>query len=463
MGLKLREYQQSSIDEIRRRFLQGKQAVLLVLPTGSGKTVVFCKMAQAAIEKQKRILIIVHRIELLNQASEKLISLGVDHGKISPHFMPEYEKHIQVASIDSIIKRLDKISMPDLIIFDECHHVVKGNKFGRLVEKFSNIRILGVTATPIRYGGDGLGVNAKGFFDDLVVGSTVEELTKLKYLVPAKYFAPKSHIEFKKLRIIHGDYDAKELAAKINIPDVTGDAIKHYKKLSDGLLAIVFCVDIQHAMDVAKSFNEAGISSNSIDSSQSYPERTKILESFSKGNIKVICSVNIISEGTDLPNACAAIILRKTMSLSLHLQMIGRVLRPAPNKTHAIIIDHVGNLTEHGFATSEYKWSLDSKPKSDFQGSFLTQCQSCYSVFDFRKHKICPECFEKVPIEHHEKQYLEENLVEVRPEELSPKIKMIRGAKTIDDLKRIAKENNYKPGWVHLMKKFLPQHRAFNI
>ena len=139
MGLKLREYQQSSIDEIRRRFLQGKQAVLLVLPTGSGKTVVFCKMAQAAIEKQKRILIIVHRIELLNQASEKLISLGVDHGKISPHFMPEYEKHIQVASIDSIIKRLDKISMPDLIIFDECHHVVKGNKFGRLVEKFSSL------------------------------------------------------------------------------------------------------------------------------------------------------------------------------------------------------------------------------------------------------------------------------------------------------------------------------------
>ena len=459
----LRKYQEDAINALREKYLRGKKAVVLVLPTGAGKTIVFSKMTQLALEKGKRILIVVHRAELLNQASDKLTALNVEHGKISPYFLSEYDKLIQVASIDTLIKRLDDIPTPDLIIYDECHHLIKGNKWGKLAEKFTGVRILGVTATPIRYNGDGLGIQANSFFDDIIIGANVEELTKQKFLAPAKYYAPKTHIDFKKLKIKHGDYDAKELAEQLNIPDVTGDVIFHYKKLSNNLPAIVFCVNVQHAKDVSSRFNESGVPANFVDSSQSYFERKKILESFSSGKIKVICSVNIISEGTDLPNAVTAIILRKTLSLSLHLQMIGRVLRVFNGKSHAIIIDHVGNVTQHGFATTEFEWSLDAKKRGKFDASFVTQCEVCFHVFDFRRNKFCPECGAKVELESHEKTYSDDKLVEVRPEELSPAIRQIRGAKTVDDLKQIAKEKNYKPGWVHVMKKFLKQHREFNL
>lgn len=261
MEIILRDYQINAIDSVRNSYRNGKVAPLLVMPTGAGKTICFSKIAQSATGLNKKVLILVHRSELLNQACEKLTQFGIAHGRVSPNFKPEYHKPVQVASVDTITKRLEFIAKPDLIIIDEAHHVIKNNKWGRVVEQFPEAKLLGVTATPTRLNGDGLGIHAKGFFDDLIVATSVQELTDKGYLVSAIYYAPPARIKLEKIKIEKGDYATHELAAQTNIPAITGDAIKHYQRFSNNLPAIAFCVDINHAKCVAKSFMDAGTAS----------------------------------------------------------------------------------------------------------------------------------------------------------------------------------------------------------
>lgn len=464
MEIILRDYQIKAIESVRDSYRRKNMSPLLVMPTGAGKTICFCKIAHSAIGNNKKVLILVHRSELLNQASAKLTQFGIIHGRVSPQFKPEYHIPVQVASVDTIIKRLEHIMKPDLIIIDEAHHVIKGNKWGNVIHAFPEAKLLGVTATPTRLNGDGLGVHAKGFFDDLIVATDVRELTNNGYLVPAIYYAPPALIEIEKIKIERGDYSTRELSEQTNLPKITGDAIKHYINISNNLPAIAFCVDVKHAQDVAKSFNDAGITSGFIDGTQSVKERQSKINGLENGSIKVLTSVNVVSEGTDIPVVTTAIILRKTKSLSLHLQMIGRVLRPAHNKRNAIVIDHVGNVIEHGFANSVHTWSLDSKIKHPSNSEFLTQCLKCYCYFDLRITRSCPACGYILIIEKNKSTltYSSEDLVVLSEKDIPPKIKEIRAAKTIEELELIRQKYNYKPGWIHVMKKFLPQHRNFN-
>ncbi|MES2614092.1 MAG: DEAD/DEAH box helicase [Bdellovibrionota bacterium] len=463
MEIVLRDYQIHAIESVRNSYKKGKTAPLLVMPTGAGKTICFSKIAQSATILNKKVLILVHRSELLNQACAKLTQFGITHGKISPQFKPEYHIPVQVASVDTIIKRLEFIEKPDLIIIDEAHHAIKNNKWGRVIEQFPEAKILGVTATPTRLNGDGLGVHAKGFFDDLIVGTGIQELTNKGYLVPAIYYAPPARIQLEKVKIENGDYSIRELSEQTNLPDITGDAIKHYINISNNLPAIAFCVDRKHAQDVAINFKNAGISSDYIDGSQSFKERQSKIDRLSNGKIKVLTSVNVVSEGTDIPTVTTAIILRKTKSLALHLQMIGRILRPADNKKDAIVIDHVGNVVEHGFANSTHLWSLDTKIKRPSNSEFIMQCPNCYCAFDFRRERFCPSCGHQFETGKSKMTYSSEDLVLLSEQDLSPKVKEIRSAKTVEDLEVLRQKYGYKPGWVFVMKKYLPQHRSFNL
>lgn len=458
MAIILRKYQEEAIEKITNSYKKSNKSPLLVLPTGGGKTIVFCKIAESAIKKGKKVLILVHRAELLYQASEKLTNFSLAHGRISPEFTPAYYENIQLGSVDTVIKRLEFIQEPDLIIIDEAHHVLKDNKWGKVVERFKKSKLLGVTATPIRTNGDGLGSNEKGFFDDLIVASSVQELTDLGYLCPAVYYAPPSQLDFSKIKIRAGDYDSKGLSAETNKPDITGDAIKHYKNLSNNLPAIVFCVDKKHAEEVAAQFCAAGIPAEFIHGSLTSSERKARIQGLASGRIKVLTSVNVISEGTDIPIVATAIILRKTKSLSLFLQMIGRVLRPYDGKLIAIIIDHVGNIIEHGFADTERVWSLKGIKKRKSKEVTITpttQCTSCYATYYSTKTRACPMCGYEKPIQEREITYSSEDLVKVTEEYKKQRNEEIRNASTVDELKEIAKRNGYKPGWVKHREKYL--------
>ena len=248
----LRSYQELAITQLREalaRYLR----VLLVMPTGSGKTVVFSEICRLANIKGSSVLILVHRRELVKQASDKLTKAGVEHGIIAAGFKPSAHP-VQVASVQTLARRLLTVpSVPDLIVIDEAHHALAG-QWDKILQHFKNARVIGVTATPSRLDGRGLGSH----FSTLVSGPSVAQLTRLGFLSPHRVFAPPVIADLSNVKTRAGDYANDQLSAAMDRPTVTGDAVSHYRRLADGLPAIAFCCSIAHATSVCASFNAAG-------------------------------------------------------------------------------------------------------------------------------------------------------------------------------------------------------------
>lgn len=395
MNIQLRDYQQKGNDDILHAFRQGYRAPLYVGATGSGKTVQFCDIAERVQSKGKRVDILVHRKEILNQTSLHLKRLGLDHGVIAPGYPMTGDK-IQAASVYTIAKRLKKISPPNIIIVDECHHSAAATWFNT-INYFPDAFICGFTATPYRLDGKGLGVSAGGFYDILIEGPKTHELMEMGRLSPAITYAPPTPINRDLIKNKGSDFGISESETAVNKRVITGCAISHYNRICPGVPAIAFCTTIRHAENVAEQFNAAGISALSIDGTLTDQQRRYRIDCLANGKIKVLTSCEIISEGTDIPVVTAGILLRPTQSLSLYLQQCGRVLRPAPqiNKKYAYILDHVGNCFEHGFVHDVREWSLngDIKKKRGSSENInpLRRCKQCYAMFP-TYIKVCPQC-----------------------------------------------------------------------
>ncbi len=324
MKYALRDYQLRDVENIRAAFRQGFKAPLYSLPTAGGKTIVFCHIAEQAAAKGRRIYILVHRQELLKQASEKLSELNVPHGIIAPGRTMTGDL-VQVASVDTLIRRLPIVPRPDIIIVDEGHHCIKGNKWGK-VAGYHNSFLLGVTATPCRTNGDGLGVHYQGYFDCIVPGPSIRDLIDEGWLSQPIIYAPPIGVDLSGVSIRAGDYAQNELEVRIDKAKITGDAVQHYLKICNGTPAIAFCVGIKHAENVAQQFNAAGVPSASIDGTMSDNVRSSRIADLGNGRLKVLTSCDIVSEGTDIPIVTTAILLRPTYSLCLFLQQCGRCL-----------------------------------------------------------------------------------------------------------------------------------------
>ena len=384
--MQLRPYQAQAIDDLRNAYRSGSRAPLLCLPTGGGKTVIFSAIAQAAVAKGKRVLILVHRRELITQASDKLSKAGVKHGIIAAKFK-QSESLVQVASVDTLVRRMHKSHWaPCLIIIDECHHATAGS-WNKILEHYPDALRLGVTATPCRLDGRGLG----RVFDTLVEGPTMADLMFLGFLSKYRVFCPKVVANLSGIRMRGGDYDAKEVTECMSAPAVTGDAVKQYIKYGRNLPAIAFAATVKHAEVIADAFNEAGIKAATITGEMSTTERDQVVARFSAGEIKIMASVMVVSEGFDCPTAGCAILLRPTASESLYLQQVGRVLRPAEGKEYAVIIDHVANVPRHGLPCQERNWSLGDRPKKKTNALIaVKQCPECFAVF--HPQSFCPCC-----------------------------------------------------------------------
>lgn len=457
----LRPYQENCISEIRNSLKYGKKAPLLVAPTGSGKTVMFAYIAQNTSSRAKRVWILVHRIELLRQTSKALMELGVKHGIINPKFTPNTYAQVQVASVQTLIRRMDKYPPPDLIIIDEAHHAVGKNTWGRVLESFPRAFKLGVTATPCRSDGIGLGVEAGGHFDDLIIGPTVSELIELGFLVNPIIYAPPTKLDLTGLRTKMGDYEKKELASRVDKPTITGNAIDHYKRICPGTPAVVFCVSVEHAKHVAEEFRSAGFKAQHADGSLEDDQRKRILNGLDDGYVQVVTSCDLISEGTDIPAIGCAILLRPTQSKSLFLQQVGRALRPCKGKDRAIILDHVGNVLNHGLPTDERDWSLEGEQKKkrgkkkEEPTVKLNQCESCFAMFE--PQPVCPQCGTVRKLKEHRPKEVEGELMaidEVRAAQIKKQSRMEVGkAQSLKELEAIARQRGYKPGWArHVWK-----------
>ena len=379
MTITLRNYQTTLVERTRANFIVGKRAQLLVLPTGGGKTVCFSYMAGAAKAKGLRVWILAHRVELLEQISRTLRDFGVAHGMIAPGYIGDRRQQVQVASVFTLARRLDRYAAPDLIIVDEAHHAISKSTWGTVIKAFPKAKLLGVTATPIRLSGEGLG----DLFECMVQGPTVAELIEQGALSPYRLFAP-AGVDLSGVHSKMGDFVRGELNDAMNKPSITGDAVSHYLKLARGKRAVAFCVSVEHAENVAKQFREAGIPAASIDGGMDKVLRQSVLKSFAAGDLLVLTSCDLISEGFDVPAIEVAILLRPTQSLSLYLQQVGRCLRVFLGKAEAIILDHAGNVKRHGLPDDDRIWTLEGKVKK--RASKPSEVPV----------KTCPKCFATV-------------------------------------------------------------------
>lgn len=410
--IQLRDYQRQAFDEIRLNFREPqKNPVLFVLPTGGGKTYTFSAIADSAASKGREVFIIVHRKELLTQASESLTNLGIAHGLISPHFTPDVHRLVQVASVDTLMIRLKKRPHKRragglLVIFDEAHHVVDSNKWGRVYEMLGSPPMLGVTATPVRTDGKGLGAHAGGVFKSMVLGPSVVDLIERGMLLNPEVYTSLETPDLSGLKVSReGDYNLQDLAEKVDRPKITGDAVDHYRRICPGSKAIAFCSSIEHAKHVRDAFCEAGYKFELLVGAptMSDSERGAVNRRLRRGEIDGVCTVDLVSEGYDLPGLECCIMLRPTASEGLFLQQVGRIMRPADGKAGCWLLDHVGNVgklvegefkRKHGLPNEVRDWSLDGRKKKkrrkddDDEPSIpMRQCPQCFCT-----HATAPQC-----------------------------------------------------------------------
>jgi len=373
MRYALRNYQETFVACIRDAFRQHKR-VLAVSPTGSGKTVCFAYITTNAAAKGNRVYVVAHRTEIVNQISTALDAMGVRHGRIQPNHSAT-DDPVQVAMIQTLARRHARYAPPDFLIVDEAHHCA-ADSYDAVCNLWPDAKILGVTATPQRLDGKGLG----RMFGAMVEGPTTSELIRTGWLARYTYLAPPPRADLSRVGTRMGDYKIDELAEAMDKAVITGDAIEHYKKYLFPRSAIVFCVRVDHAEHVAAQFLAAGVRAASVDGTMDRATRRDRIEGLADGRYQILTSCALISEGLDIPDVGGVILLRPTKSVAMFLQQIGRALRPKPSGENAIILDHVGNIIHHGLPDAQRPWTLDDRKKKPAADP-VTQCEVCFRVF----------------------------------------------------------------------------------
>jgi superfamily II DNA or RNA helicase len=441
--MELRPYQNQLANDIRGAFGSGANRPLAVSPTGSGKTVLFSYITSQVLKRGSRVIIIAHRREILDQISATLKRVGVPHGFIQAGKSTSTQPAM-VASIQTLARRLDTIPAPDLVIIDEAHHSVS-KSYVQMFAAWPTAKFIGVTATPERLDGKGLGV----MFDRMVMGPSVQWLIDNGFLAQPVYYAPREVVDLSQVHTIAGDFDRSETEEIVDTPRITGDAVTHYVRFCNRQRAVAFCISVAHAQHVADTFNSCGIPSASIDGTLDPEVRKQRVDDLTAGKILVLTSCELISEGFDLPAVNAAILLRPTQSLSMHLQQVGRALRPYPGKANAIILDHVGNCLRHGLAEQERDWDLGGREKRLKKSSLVEtkQCSKCFAIF---AGTVCPQCGSQREIAAREIEEVDGELQRLSIEDISKKREERREegkCKTLDDFRALAKQRGYKLGW----------------
>lgn len=420
MAIVLRPYQQELKEQIYESWRSGHKNVLAQLPTGMGKTKTFSSISidMAIISADKTpTAIIVHRKELVQQISLTLAEEGIVHNIIAPRPVIigivaaqrrvlrkqfyDYNSIITVVSVDTLIARAKKheqwAKKIKLWITDEAAHLLKNNKWGRAVELFENAIGLGVTATPRRLDKRGLGRHADGVFDAMVEGPSSRWGIENGHLCRYKIAIPPSDYKNYLQRATAGaDFSKQSMINASRKSHIVGDVVEAYQRFANNKQAILFAPAIETGYEMEKKFKAAGITAKLLTGESNDKDRLDSMLDFQNKKIKVLLNVDLFDEGLDVPGIECVIMARPTMSLSKYLQMVGRGLRPAKGKDYLVLIDHVGNVTEHGLPDSQRVWTLDRIVKRREKTNFIRVCSNieCNSPYD-RSLTECPYCGEE--------------------------------------------------------------------
>jgi len=447
--IQLRPYQSKIIDETRALMQKGCRSILIQSPTGSGKTALTAHMLHTAAGKGMRSLFIVHRRELIKQSTRAFALEGLKHGIISAGFFEDRRYLVQLASVQTLARRLTRHHFPSLIVWDEAHHVA-AKSWESIFKQFGRAYHIGLTATPERLDGRGLA----GFFKEMIHGPSVQALIDSKFLSPYKLYAPMK-INVGAVHTRMGDYVKSELSSIVDRPSITGDVLVHYRRFCAGKRAVIFCVSVAHSKHIAEQFNSAGIRAAHVDGETPQEERDGKIEDFRAGSIKVLANVDLFGEGFDVPAIEAAILLRPTQSLALYLQQVGRALRPSDGKDQAIILDHVGNYERFGLPDEERNWSLEGRSMRNREdksnGISVKVCPRCFAaqIAGQPRCKFCGFVFEAKPREIDQR---DGELGEVDIELLRQKRASEQGhAETVEELTQIGIARGYRfpRRWAH--------------
>lgn len=428
----LRPYQEDVINDTREA-LRTYHSVLMQGPTGMGKTAITVFMMGRAAAQGKRAYFLVHQNELLSQTSRALWKQQLEHGMIASG-KARSTLPAQVASVQTLVRRMDLYKEPDLLIIDEAHRAA-AKTYQTIIERWPNAMVIGLTATPQRTDGKPLDV----MFDTLVMGPSIRELMDGGYLCDYEIYAPPIGIDVSTVKRKMGDFDTKELENVVDKKSITGDAVAHYKTHANGKRCVVMCVSIKHAQHVAEQYLAAGVSAGVIEGTMTGVQRDKMLADFAGGELMVICNVQLLVEGVDIPMIEVVQWLRPTQSLVVWMQGNGRGLRPAPGKSGLIIFDHVGNCLRHGLPDDDREWSLEgrekgSKKKAADDEVKIKQCGSCYAVFRPGPQE-CPHCGAPVAGQQRELEVVDGELQKVDKLAIRKEQKKEQGqARTLEDL-----------------------------
>ncbi|MBV9829912.1 MAG: DEAD/DEAH box helicase [Alphaproteobacteria bacterium] len=385
----LHPYQIDAIDGLRREVAAGKRRILLVAPTGSGKTIMAAGIIAGATAKGKKTLFLAHLRELVGQAANKLEQVGQDVGVIMAGRQPRPEAPVQVASTWSLHGRavrssVSELPFADVVVVDEAHHA-PGRICSELIAKYPNATVIGLSATPCRGDGRGLG----GIFEAMVECPSVKQLTEAGYLVPTNIFAPPPP-DLSAVKVRRGEFVESDLERTMNQQPLVGDAVVQWHRHNpDRKPTVVFAVSVRHSISVRDAFAAANVVAEHIDAQTPPDERKSILERLADGRVEVLCNVGVLLEGWDCPTVECLVLARPTKSLALYRQMVGRVLRPSPGKTSALILDHAGGCYMHGLPDDDIDWSLapDRKvqnkahvARGNGQMPALVSCPECNAV-----------------------------------------------------------------------------------
>lgn len=461
-SIQLYDYQQALVNKAREAYRNGYKAPCIVAPCGAGKSVCIAAIIHQTALKRHKTLFLVHRKELIEQIENTLKNYGVNM---------QYVELGMVQTVASRIKRTNRYTPSDfdLIVIDENHHVL-AKSYRDIIDYFSNAKILGFTATPVRLNGDGLGdVN-----DILIEEVDAKWLIEHKRLAPYHYYSIPSIDRGKLKTSSTGEYTDGSVGKALG-KTIFGDVVSTYQKIADGQKTILYAHNIEFSKMYADEFNTHGITAAHIDAKTPKAKRASIIQDFRDGKISILCNVDLIGEGFDVPDCTAVILARPTASLSLHIQQSMRPMRYRPDKV-ATIIDHVGNAFVHGLPDMERVWTLEKKEhqKKEVDPYPIWQCEDCLMVFqrDEAKEEAsniegaaykCPECG-----------YIE-LLSASRGKEIDDTVELVKisnddaektywanrnwkKAKSFKELQHIGNARGYKPSWAAFKAKELHLH-----
>ncbi len=379
----LYDFQKDGCDRVVAAAKGGARVIVLCSPTGSGKSTMSCELVRRALARESRVLFVVHRRRLVDQFSQRLLDFKIDHGVLMRGHPLDRSARVQVASRDTLLSRgirNEWIELPpaELVIVDEGRHAA-APEFRNLLAHYEERRafVVLLDATPVLPDGSGLGPWARA----LVVAAKTSDLVRQGFLAPVDCYAP----------------ERERKKGKVRRRGIAGDLVSSWQRYAGGMPTVLFCSRVAHSRAAVTAFLESGVPAVHVDADTPEADRDAAFDGLSDGSVMVVSNVGIVKEGVDVPCLGCCQFFMDPQSRVAFLQGVGRIMRPAPGKGRAVLIDHAGAVFRYGFPDEDTEWVLDGNVNELYDERHsgggtprALYCRNCELAY--HGEPVCPRC-----------------------------------------------------------------------